>query len=193
MKLTSHGGQFLRASTADDPAEIVFGERAKEIPNISLKTPYVPEEFVAGDDGRIAKVRLRHAETGEVEELEVGGAFVAIGRAVSEDDVAAFLLSIACFGAAAGTKNHGAAIALVFAPLALWWLFRKFSVRRLALTAGVARPYQRHLPPESPPRCRPPLRCPGVAPCKGLRSAPFFRERGIDLGSVRLDHLPPHG
>ena len=55
-------------------------ERAKEIPNISLKTPYVPEEFVAGDDGRIAKVRLRHAETGEVEDLEVGGAFVAIGH-----------------------------------------------------------------------------------------------------------------
>ena len=55
-------------------------ERAKEIPNISLKTPYVPEEFVAGDDGEIAKVRLRHAETGEVEDLEVGGAFVAIGH-----------------------------------------------------------------------------------------------------------------
>ena len=55
-------------------------ERAKGIPNISLKTPYVPEEFVAGDDGRIAHVRLRHAETGEVEELEVGGAFVAIGH-----------------------------------------------------------------------------------------------------------------
>ena len=55
-------------------------DRAKEIPNISFKTPFIPEEFVAGDDGNISKVRLRHAETGEVEELEMGGAFVAIGH-----------------------------------------------------------------------------------------------------------------
>ena len=61
-------------------ASKIMQERAEAIPNISLKTPYVPEEFVAGDDGKLAKVRLRHAETGEVEELEVGGAFVAIGH-----------------------------------------------------------------------------------------------------------------
>jgi thioredoxin reductase (NADPH) len=64
----------------DFRASKIMLERAKAIPNISLKTPYVPEEFVAGDDGKIGKVRLRHAETGEVEELEVGGAFVAIGH-----------------------------------------------------------------------------------------------------------------
>ncbi len=40
----------------------------------------MPEEFIAGDDGKIATLRLRHAETGEVEELEIGGAFVAIGH-----------------------------------------------------------------------------------------------------------------
>jgi thioredoxin reductase (NADPH) len=61
-------------------ASKIMLERAKSVPNIALKTPYVPEEFVAGDDGRIAKVRLRQAETGEVEEMEVGGAFVAIGH-----------------------------------------------------------------------------------------------------------------
>jgi thioredoxin reductase (NADPH) len=61
-------------------ASKIMLERARERDNISLKTPYVPEEFVAGDDGKIAKVRLRHAETGEIEELEVGGAFVAIGH-----------------------------------------------------------------------------------------------------------------
>ena len=55
-------------------------ERAREQANISFKTPYVPEEFIAGEDGKLAKVRLRNAETGEVEELEVGGAFVAIGH-----------------------------------------------------------------------------------------------------------------
>ena len=46
----------------------------------SFKTPFVPEEFVAGDDGKLRAVRLRNAETGETEELEVGGAFVAIGH-----------------------------------------------------------------------------------------------------------------
>jgi thioredoxin reductase (NADPH) len=61
-------------------ASKIMLERARAIPNISLKTPYVPEEFVAGDDGKIGKVRLRHAETGEVEEMEVGGVFVAIGH-----------------------------------------------------------------------------------------------------------------
>jgi thioredoxin reductase (NADPH) len=61
-------------------ASKIMLERARERDNISLKTPYVPEEFIAGDDGKIAKVRLRHADTGETEELEVGGAFVAIGH-----------------------------------------------------------------------------------------------------------------
>ena len=61
-------------------ASKIMVERARERDNISFKTPYVPEEFIAGDDGKIARVRLRHATTGEVEEVEVGGAFVAIGH-----------------------------------------------------------------------------------------------------------------
>jgi thioredoxin reductase (NADPH) len=61
-------------------ASEIMLERAKERPNISLKTPYVPEEFVAGDDGKLRALRLKNAETGETEELEVGGAFVAIGH-----------------------------------------------------------------------------------------------------------------
>jgi thioredoxin reductase (NADPH) len=61
-------------------ASKIMLERARERDNISFKSPYVIEEFLAGDDGKIAKIRLRHAETGEVEEIEVGGAFVAIGH-----------------------------------------------------------------------------------------------------------------
>jgi thioredoxin reductase (NADPH) len=64
----------------DFRASKIMLERAKAVPNISLKTPYVPEEFIAGEDGKIANVRLRNAETGETEELEVGGAFIAIGH-----------------------------------------------------------------------------------------------------------------
>ena len=61
-------------------ASKIMLERAQERGNISFKTPFVPTEFVAGDDGKIASVRLRNAETGEEEELDVGGAFVAIGH-----------------------------------------------------------------------------------------------------------------
>jgi thioredoxin reductase (NADPH) len=61
-------------------ASKIMQDRARERPNIEFKTPYVPEEFVAGDDGKLARVRLRNTETDETEEIEVGGAFVAIGH-----------------------------------------------------------------------------------------------------------------
>jgi thioredoxin reductase (NADPH) len=60
-------------------SKIMF-DRAREKDNIDLKTPFVPEEFVAGESGKLAKVRLRNAETGAEEELETDGAFVAIGH-----------------------------------------------------------------------------------------------------------------
>ena len=73
-KLTSvHRRDEYRASK-------IMLDRAREQGNIDFKTPYVPEEFIAGDDGKLRAVRLRNAETGETEELEVGGAFVAIGH-----------------------------------------------------------------------------------------------------------------
>jgi thioredoxin reductase (NADPH) len=61
-------------------ASKIMLERARERDNVEFLTPYVPKEFVAGADGKIAKVRLAHAETGEEKELEVGGAFIAIGH-----------------------------------------------------------------------------------------------------------------
>ena len=60
-------------------SKIMF-ERARDKDNIELKTPFVAEEFVAGESGKLAKVRLRNAETGAEEELETDGAFVAIGH-----------------------------------------------------------------------------------------------------------------
>jgi thioredoxin reductase (NADPH) len=60
-------------------SKIMF-DRAREKENIDLKTPFVPEEFVAGESGKLEKIRLRHAETGEEEEIEADGAFVAIGH-----------------------------------------------------------------------------------------------------------------
>ena len=61
-------------------ASKIMQERARGKENIEFVTPSVPVEFVAGADGKIAKVRLQRAETGEEEELEVGGAFIAIGH-----------------------------------------------------------------------------------------------------------------
>jgi thioredoxin reductase (NADPH) len=61
-------------------ASKIMLERARAVPNIDFKTPFVVEEFVAGDDGAIEEVRLRNTVSGEAEEIEVGGAFVAIGH-----------------------------------------------------------------------------------------------------------------
>jgi thioredoxin reductase (NADPH) len=69
-------------------ASKIMEERARGQDNITFRTPYVPEEFVAGDDGKLAKIRLRQTETGETEELEVGGAFVAIGHTPRSELVA---------------------------------------------------------------------------------------------------------
>ena len=69
-------------------ASMVMQDRARAVDNIEFKTPYVPEGFVAGDDGALDHVRLRHAETGETEEIRAGGAFVAIGHTPGSDLVA---------------------------------------------------------------------------------------------------------
>jgi thioredoxin reductase (NADPH) len=61
-------------------ASKIMHDRAAEQPNIDFKTPFVPEEFVAGEDGKLEHVRLRNVETGETEDLKAGGAFIAIGH-----------------------------------------------------------------------------------------------------------------
>jgi thioredoxin reductase (NADPH) len=60
-------------------SKIMF-DRVNEKDNIDFKTPYVLEEFIAGDDGKLGRVRARNVETGETEEIETDGAFVAIGH-----------------------------------------------------------------------------------------------------------------
>jgi thioredoxin reductase (NADPH) len=73
-KLTSvHRRDEYRASK-------IMLDRAREQGNIEFKTPFVPEAFLGGDDGKLASIRLRNADTGVVEEVEADGAFVAIGH-----------------------------------------------------------------------------------------------------------------
>jgi len=68
-------------------ASKIMQERAESLPNIELKTPYVPEEFVAGEDGSLATVKLRCVDTDQVEDVPVDGAFIAIGHIPLSDIV----------------------------------------------------------------------------------------------------------
>ncbi|MGH2981666.1 MAG: thioredoxin-disulfide reductase [Solirubrobacterales bacterium] len=66
-------------------ASQIMQDRARAVENIDFKTPYVAEEFVAGEHGKLAKVRLRHVDSDEAEEVEVQGAFIAIGHIPQSD------------------------------------------------------------------------------------------------------------
>jgi len=65
---------------AEFRASKIMLERTRERENIRFKTPFVAEEFVAGEDGKLAHVRLRNVETDEVEDFATDGAFTAIGH-----------------------------------------------------------------------------------------------------------------
>jgi thioredoxin reductase (NADPH) len=79
--ISKYASELIVVNRRDEfrASKIMF-ERAKAQPNISFKTPFVAEEFVAGEGGKLDHVRLRNAETDEVEDLTTGGAFVAIGH-----------------------------------------------------------------------------------------------------------------
>jgi thioredoxin reductase (NADPH) len=59
-------------------ASKIMLERARAIDNIEWLTPYVVEEFVG--DGSLAVARLRNTGDSSERELEIGGAFIAIGH-----------------------------------------------------------------------------------------------------------------
>ena len=65
---------------AEFRASKIMFERARSTENIEFKTPFVVEEFLAGENGALDRARLRNVETGETEELPMDGAFIAIGH-----------------------------------------------------------------------------------------------------------------
>ena len=69
-------------------ASKIMLERARGIENVELMTPYAVEEFVAGDSGGLHHARLRHADTGEEQDIEISGAFIAIGHEPQSELVA---------------------------------------------------------------------------------------------------------
>jgi thioredoxin reductase (NADPH) len=61
-------------------ASKIMLERARALPNIEWATPYVVEELKPSDNGSLEIARLRNTADGSHRELEVAGAFVAIGH-----------------------------------------------------------------------------------------------------------------
>src|SRR5690242_6220647 len=61
-------------------ASKIMLERAKAIPNIEWVTPYVIDEFHAGDNGSLTVARLRNTSDGSERELEIAAAFIAVGH-----------------------------------------------------------------------------------------------------------------
>jgi thioredoxin reductase (NADPH) len=68
-------------------ASQIMIDRAREIENIELVTPYVVDRFEEGESGSLARAVLRHSETGEERVEEVDGGFIAIGHEPSSQIV----------------------------------------------------------------------------------------------------------
>jgi thioredoxin reductase (NADPH) len=66
-------------------ASAIMLDRAKQVDNIELVTPYVVERFEPGEDGSLGKAVLESTADGAERELEIDGAFVAIGHRPNSD------------------------------------------------------------------------------------------------------------
>jgi thioredoxin reductase (NADPH) len=72
----------------DFRASAIMVDRAREKDNIDFVTPYTVERFEADEDGALSKAVLQHRDNGSSQELEVQGAFVAIGHRPNSELVA---------------------------------------------------------------------------------------------------------
>jgi thioredoxin reductase (NADPH) len=61
-------------------ASQIMVDRARANEKIEFLTPYVVEEVLGVDEGKLTGVRLRHVETGETTDFATDGLFVAIGH-----------------------------------------------------------------------------------------------------------------
>jgi thioredoxin reductase (NADPH) len=60
-------------------ASQIMLERARQVPNIEFLTPYTVDEFVAADKS-LSLARLRNTADGSTREVEITGAFIAVGH-----------------------------------------------------------------------------------------------------------------
>ena len=82
MFLSKFASEVMIVNRRDEfRASKIMLERAQAIPNIKWLTPYVVEEFVGGGQGgSLTVARLRNTSDDSTRELEVAGAFIAIGH-----------------------------------------------------------------------------------------------------------------
>jgi thioredoxin reductase (NADPH) len=81
MFLSKFGSRVVLAHRRDEfRASKIMVERARAVENLEFKTPYVVDEIHEGGGPFERVARLRNVETGETEELAIGGAFIAIGH-----------------------------------------------------------------------------------------------------------------
>jgi thioredoxin reductase (NADPH) len=81
MFLSKFASKVIIVNRRDEfRASKIMLERAKAIPNIEWLTPYGIDEFVAGEGGSLTVARLRNLADDTVQELQIAGAFIAIGH-----------------------------------------------------------------------------------------------------------------
>ena len=61
-------------------ASAIMLQRAKDMENVELVTPYVVQSFGGDDNGALSKVVLENTEDGSTREIDITGAFIAIGH-----------------------------------------------------------------------------------------------------------------
>jgi thioredoxin reductase (NADPH) len=61
-------------------ASAIMLDRAAAVPNIEFLTPYVVDEFAAGETKSLAVAKLRNTSDGSTSDLEIAGAFIAVGH-----------------------------------------------------------------------------------------------------------------
>ncbi|HWD68840.1 MAG TPA: thioredoxin-disulfide reductase [Solirubrobacteraceae bacterium] len=61
-------------------ASSIMVQRARAIPNIEFLTPYAVDEFIAAESGSLGAARLRDTVDGSTREIEIAGAFIAVGH-----------------------------------------------------------------------------------------------------------------
>jgi len=69
-------------------ASAIMLDRARATENIELVSPYVVDRFEAGDSGVLDRVVLSATDGGEDREIEIDGAFIAIGHQPNSEVVA---------------------------------------------------------------------------------------------------------
>jgi thioredoxin reductase (NADPH) len=81
MFLSKFASRVMIVNRRDEfRASKIMLERARAIDNIEWLTPYVIEEFAPGEEGSLKVAHLRNTVDGSSRELEIAGAFIAIGH-----------------------------------------------------------------------------------------------------------------